>query len=81
VIDTNPADPDADALLAFAEANEQVALAADARRLQIAAAWADLHGTLDEAGRSGLPGAEPLVEIGGDGAPPVAEFAPAELGS
>jgi hypothetical protein len=73
---------DADALLSAAEGNERALRAAEARRLQVAAAWADLHGALDDPRRcAALPGAERLVRLGGDGAPPVAEFAPAELGA
>jgi hypothetical protein len=73
---------DADALLSAAEDNERVARAAEARRLEVAAAWADLHGALDGPARSAaLPGAERLVRLGGDGTPEVAEFAPAELGA
>jgi hypothetical protein len=73
---------DADALLAAAEDNERVLQAAEARRLQIAAAWADLHGDLEgPARRAVLPGAERLVRLAGKGTPEVAEFAPAELGA
>ena len=53
---------DADALLSVAEDNERMAQAAEARRLLIAAAWADLHGVLDDPERcAALPGAERLV--------------------
>jgi hypothetical protein len=73
---------DADALLSAAETNERVPQAAEARRLAIAATWADLHGFLDDPERCAvLPGAERLIRLGGDGTPEVAEFAPAELGA
>jgi hypothetical protein len=73
---------DADGLLSAAEDNERALRAAEARGLEIAAAWAGLHGVLDDPGRSAaLPGAERLVRLGGDGTPEVAEFAPAELGA
>jgi hypothetical protein len=70
---------DADATLAEVEANEAAAMAADARRLMLAAHWADLHGQLSMQGPA-LPGAERLLQLGGEGTPGVAEFAPAELG-
>jgi hypothetical protein len=73
---------DADAVLAAAEDNERAARAADGQRLQIAVAWADLHGVLDQRpGGAVLPGADRLVRLGGDGTPEVSEFAPAELGA
>src|SRR5436190_1404763 len=80
-------DPDlsllsADGLLSAADANERALRAAETRRLEVATAWADLHGALDDPGRSAaLPGAERLVRLGGDGTPQIAEFAPAELGA
>jgi Domain of unknown function (DUF222) len=73
---------DADGLLSAADSNERALRAAEARRLQVAAAWADLHGALDDPDRSAaLPGAERLLRLGGDGTPQVAEFAAAELGA
>jgi hypothetical protein len=81
-VDPDPSILDADALLSAAEANERVVQAAEARRLAIAATWADLHGFLDDPERCAvLPGAERLIRLGGDGTPEVAEFAPAELGA
>jgi hypothetical protein len=50
------------------------------RELQLAAQWADLHGTI-EAFPSGGPGCERLITVGGDGTPQVGEFAPAEFGA
>jgi hypothetical protein len=70
---------DPGATLAAAETNERELTAAEHRRLALAAHWADLHGHLDQAGSSALPGAERLLPLGGDGTPEVAEFCPAEL--
>jgi hypothetical protein len=65
--------------LAAAEANEHALIAAEIRRLQLAAHWADLHAG-DAVTECGLPGSERPVRLGGDGTPTVADFAPAELG-
>jgi hypothetical protein len=70
----------ADTALALADDVEAAANRAEAQRLQVAQRWADLHGHLDDAGIS-LPGMERLIRFGGDGTPPVEEFAPAELGA
>ena len=70
---------DASATLAAAEANEHTLITAEARRLQIAAHWADLHAG-DAVAESRLPGAEHPVRLGGAGTPTVGDFAPAELG-
>ena len=72
---------DADATRAALEDNAAAARAADARRLALAAHWADLHGVLDRPVGPALPGAERLIRLGGEGTPDVAEFAPAELGA
>ena len=69
---------DAAGTLAAAEANEHTLIAAETRRLQIAAHWADLHSG-DAIREDRLPGAEHPVQLGGDGTPTVADFAPAEL--
>jgi Domain of unknown function (DUF222) len=69
---------DAAGTLAAAEANEHTLIAAETRRLQIAAHWADLHSG-DAIREDRLPGAEHPVRLGGDGTPTVADFAPAEL--
>ena len=55
---------------------------ADAEMFVLAAHFADLHSaaSLRAAGRA-LPGSERAVRLGGVGTPPVAEFAPAELGA
>ncbi len=73
---------DADATLATAGSARAVAERAEVVVLQAAAHWADLHRDLDTDpdGRA-LPGMEQLVQLGGDGTPVVAEFAPAELGA
>ncbi len=73
---------DADATLATAGSARAVAERAEVVVLQAAAHWADLHGDLDtDPDRHALPGMEQLVQLGGDGTPEVAEFAPAELGA
>jgi hypothetical protein len=46
-------------------------------QLRLVAHWADLHGHVKYGG---VPGAERLVSLGGDGTPEVAEFAAAEMG-
>ena len=65
--------------LAVAEANEHTLITAETRRLHIAAHWADLHPG-DAVAESWLPGSERAAQLGGDGTPPVGDFAPAELG-
>ncbi len=73
-----------DAAEAFAEAAacRRVAERAEARLLQVAAHVADLHPVVDgRAAGIELPGLERLVPLAGEGAPAVAEFAPAELGA
>lgn len=76
----------AEATLAEATNVQALARRAETRLLEVAAHWADLHGHLDRAGQatdaSGpLPGLEKLVQLGGEGTPEVAEFAPAEFGA
>jgi Domain of unknown function (DUF222) len=66
---------DAAGTLAAAEANEHALITAEARRLQIAAHWADLHPG-EAVVESRLPG----TELGGEGTPTVGDFAAAELG-
>jgi hypothetical protein len=70
---------DAASTLAAAEANEHVLITAEARRLQIAAHWADLHPG-EAVVESRLPGTEHPIRLGGAGTPTVRDFAPAELG-
>jgi len=70
---------DAAGTLAAAEANEHTLITAEARRLQIAAHWADLHPG-EGVAESRLPGTEHPVRLGGDGTPTVGDFAAAELG-
>lgn len=74
---------DADATLAFAATTRAVADRAEVRLIEAAAHWADLHGVVQTAGQThtALPGTERLVQLGGQGTPEVAEFAPAELGA
>ena len=70
---------DANGTLAAAEANEHTLITAETRRLQIAAHWADCRPG-DAVPVSRLPGTERPAQLGGDGTPTVADFAPAELG-
>jgi hypothetical protein len=70
---------DAAGTLAAAEANEHILIAAEIRRLQIAAHWADLHPG-EAMAESRVPGVERPVRLGGDGAPTIGDFAAAELG-
>ncbi len=71
---------DANATLAHAEAMRALSDRAEVALLEDAAHWADVHGTLQGTGFA-LPGAERLIQIGGEGTPQVAEFACAELGA
>lgn len=70
---------DADATLAEAGRGRVAERLLLARRLGLAAHWADLNAVLDVTWP--LPGTARLVRLGGDGTPEVAEFAPAELGA
>ena len=70
---------DAAGTLAAAEANEHALITAEARRLQIAAHWADLHPG-EAVVESRLPGTEHPIRLGGEGTPTVGDFGPAELG-
>ena len=80
MFDTDLSHLSADQALDLADQVDTAADRAEATRLQVALRWADLHRHLD-AGGAALPGAERLIGLGGDGAPPVAELAPAELGA
>lgn len=74
---------DAAAALAAAAELRAIADRAEARLLEVAAHFADLH-PLPAGQRPDsviLPGMEDTVVCGGDGCPSVAEFAPAELGA
>jgi hypothetical protein len=79
VFDNDLVDLDLAGTLAAAEANEHTLIAAELRRLQIAAHWADLHPGDAITGKR-LPGTERPVRLGGEGTPTVADFASAELG-
>lgn len=74
---------DAPAALAFAVDRRRTADRAEAELLAVAAHWADLHAVLPGGAADGIPldGMQRLVPLAGDGAPGVAEFAPAELGA
>ena len=71
---------DADELLTHLGVVRSVVQQAEVRTLEIAAAWADLHGVIACPAPRFTFG-EQLVPFGGDGAPDVAEFCPAELGA
>ncbi len=78
-------DTDLDALdetgtLSYVEQARAAVEQGEVRLLQAAAHWADLHSELARATSPLLPGSEQLVRFGGAGTPPLAEFAPAELG-
>ncbi len=85
------AEMDADATLLSAAASQRELNLTGARQLAVAAHWADLHGVLDSpavvpatsagSGAGRRKGREVLAFPGGEGTPPVAEFAPAELGA
>ncbi|MGI8993308.1 MAG: DUF222 domain-containing protein [Nocardioidaceae bacterium] len=83
MFDTRVDGLDADETLTRAGQLRALACRAEVALIGTAAHWADLNGALDGAGAVsvGLPGAQGLVEFGGDGTPGVCEFAPAELGA
>jgi hypothetical protein len=66
---------DAAGTLAAAEANERTLIAAEVRRLELAAHWADLHSG-EAVVESRIPGIEHPVRLGGDGTATVGDFAP-----
>ena len=80
--DTDVSQFDAAATLAFAARSRAEADRFETGILAAAAHWADLHDDVgDDPDRRALPGMEQLVQLGGEGTPAVAEFAPAELGA
>jgi hypothetical protein len=76
--DLSPAD-----LLASIKASRDLENAEAARQLTLAAQWADLHPpeSIHDAASFTVPGCEHEEPIAGDGAPLVAEFCVAELGT
>lgn len=78
-------DLDTEATLASAGAARRAADRAEAEQLALAVHWAHLHGVLPPravcGSTGGTGGAEQLVYLAGEGTPPVAEFAPGELGA
>jgi hypothetical protein len=76
--DLSPAD-----LLASIKASRDLEHAEAARQLTLAAAWADLHPpeSIHDAASFTVPGCEHEEPIAGEGAPLVAEFCIAELGT
>jgi hypothetical protein len=79
MFDSDVSGLDASATLAGIELARAAAMSAEVQQLRLAAHWADLHATLRRVGPV-IRGSERLVQLGGDGTPSVAEFAPAELG-
>jgi hypothetical protein len=71
------------ALLASIKASRDLENAEAARQLTLAAAWADLHPpeSIHDAASFTVPGCEHEEPIAGEGAPLVAEFCVAELGT
>ena len=83
MFDGDMAQLDADTALAVAADLRATADRAEARLLEVAAHYADLH-PVPARQRPGvviLPGMENVFVCGGEGCPEVAEFAPAELGA
>jgi hypothetical protein len=70
-------------LLASIKASRDLEHAEAARQLTLAAAWADLHPpeSIHDAASFTVPGCEHEEPIAGEGAPLVAEFCVAELGT
>jgi hypothetical protein len=70
-------------LLASIKASRELENAEAARQLTLAAAWADLHPpeSIHDAASFTVPGCEHEEPIAGEGAPLVAEFCVAELGT
>jgi hypothetical protein len=70
-------------LLASIKASRELENAEAARQLKLAAAWADLHPpeSIHDAASFTVPGCEHEEPIAGEGAPLVAEFCVAELGT
>jgi Domain of unknown function (DUF222) len=83
MFDGDVAELDTDAALTVAAQLRATADRAEARLLEVAAHFADLH-PVPRGQRHGvviLPGMENVFVCGGEGCPDVAEFAPAELGA
>jgi hypothetical protein len=76
-------DPSASELLASIKASRDLEHAEAARQLVLAAQWADLHPpeSIHDAASFSVPGCEHEEPIAGEGAPLVAEFCVAELGT
>lgn len=73
-------DLDAPAAATALERVHHARVEAEAQEFRLAAHWAVLHnGDAVDGGRRPLPGMERSKQVGGDGTPPVREFAAAEL--
>ena len=72
-------DLDAAALLDLAAANERELREREVLKLRLAYQWAILHPATDVWDSAGVVFGEDVIPIAGEGAPLVAEFAPAEL--
>lgn len=82
MFDTSPDELDAQGALALATCLRATSDAAEARLLEVACHFADLHPVADGAAAGFVvPGMEQVVPLAGEGTPEVAEFAPAELGA
>ncbi len=82
MFDRDVAGLDAGAALAAAAELRAIADRAEAKLLEVAAHFADLHPEPDLAADTDwLPGMERAREFGGQGCPEVAEFAPVEFGA
>ncbi len=77
---TRRAGLDADATLLEADIARRSVQRAEAALVEMAAHWADLHAVLTRPWIR-TQGSERLVQLGSDGTPLVAEFAPAEFGA
>jgi hypothetical protein len=78
VFENDLAELDTVGTLAAAEDNEHALIAAETRRLHIAAHWAHLHPG-DATPQSRIPGTQHPIRLGGDGTPTIADFAPADI--
>jgi hypothetical protein len=79
MFDSDPSVLDPGLILTAAEETTRSLNLIEARKLEIACAWADANGVVTDD--RALPGTERLVRLGGDGTPQIAEFAPAEFGA
>ena len=79
MFDSDDSDLDPGLILTAAEETTRSLNLLEARKLELACAWAHAH-TVTSTGRV-LSGTDQLIHLGGDGTPAIAEFAPAEFGA